>query len=240
MSTRKHTKFWTHRKMDWVDGYWNPEHPHREMIKGILQKHRPGSMLEVGCGAGANLFMAKRLYPELKIAGCDINADAIATAKSQFEVNKHLIGEYDASKQTEQYISPAEKILQDRFGKSEKHKNYDIEFKVGNVLAIPFNGDSYDLVLTDACLIYLGYGEIDRALREIRRVGFNKFMFVEFHSESVAKRLGLKLTGGYYAYNYKKILAEHHFKHIKIQKIPKRVWPGQPWQDFGFIITCVR
>lgn len=240
MSTKKHTKFWTNRKMDWVDGYWNPEHPHREMIKDILSKRRPGSMLEVGCGAGANLFAIKQMYPELKVAGCDINADAIETAKQQFKANAHLIPKYDRKVLYEYDKHPVDKMLQENFYKGDKHKNYEIEFKVGNVLNIPFHGDAYDLVLTDACLIYLGYKEIDRALREIRRVGFNKFMFVEFHSENPLKRLALKATGGYYAYNYKKILAEHHFKNVTFQKIPKEVWPGQPWIDFGYIITAVR
>ena len=201
MSLTKNDKYWKERCINWETHYWSPQHPHRDLIINALKGVRVKSVLEIGCGAGANLYRIKQAFPDTEISGCDINEDAIKTAK-------------------------------------EKLPGADL--KVGSIYELPFNGEFYDLVLTDAMLIYVGPDKIKRALREIRRVGYDKMMFVEFHSNSLIKRLGLKLTSRYYTYDYEKLLIENYFKHITINKIPREIWKGEPWTTFGYLITAVR
>ena len=238
MSTRQNEQYWIQRKIDWVYHYWSPEHSHRKVIIDILKDHPVKNVLEVGCGAGANLYNIKKEFSETRIAGCDISEDAIATANKIFsEITTEE--KSNAPIKYEEHPSRKEKRELGELHLSEPYVN-EIEFKVGSADAIPFNGDSFDLILTDAMLIYIGQDKIDRVFREIRRVGYNKFIFLEFHSTSFWKRLGLKMTSKYTAYDYGKLLEKYHFKHIRIMKMSKEMWAGEPWATYGNIITAIR
>ena len=124
----------------------------------------------------------------------------------------------------------------------EEHELREVELKVGNATALPFNGESYDLVLTHAMLMYIPPNKIDRALREIRRVGYNRMLFIELHSPKWFDRFAVWWDNrrSYYAYDYQQLLAKHHFKNIQIFKITKEMWPVHLWSNFGFVITCIR
>lgn len=103
-----------------------------------------------------------------------------------------------------------------------------------------FLGDkSSDVVLTDMSMIYLNRREMGNMLKEIKRVVRDRVIFVEFHHTSWLKRLKLKITTGYNAYNYKKLLAKHGFYDIIIKKFGTGDWPdGEPQKTFGNIIIC--
>jgi ubiquinone/menaquinone biosynthesis C-methylase UbiE len=92
--------------------------------------------------------------------------------------------------------------------------------------------------LTDACLIYVGKEKIKSVLKEIARITYDYVVFCEFHSTSWLERLGLKLTSGYNAHNYQKLLQSAGYFDIQIKKIPKATWPGMPWERFGYIISA--
>lgn len=239
-TTKKNENYWRHRKINWVKEYFSTwDHPHRQAIIKILKEHPVRSVLEVGCGAGENLYLIKKHFPEVKIAGCDISEDAIETAKQIFrEIPKTLSGTPAGIKYEENPIRKAQR----EFG--EIHLSTpnieDIEFKVGSADALPFHGDSFDLVLTDAMLIYIGPDKITRVLREIRRVTYNKMMFVEFHHKSFWKRLGLRMASRYYAYDYSKLLPKYNCKYVRIMKMSKELWSGEPWETYGSIITSIR
>ena len=67
-------------------------------------------------------------------------------------------------------------------------------------------------------------------------------IFVELHSVKWLDRFAVWIDNkcSYYAYDYEKLLAKHHFKNIQIFKITERQWPVHLWANFGFVITCVR
>lgn len=81
MKTKKNMDFWRERKIDWEQSYFNVDHPHRELILEALGTFRFGSVLEIGCGAGANLYRIQQKWPHVQLGGVDINPDAIATAR---------------------------------------------------------------------------------------------------------------------------------------------------------------
>lgn len=258
MSTKSNEKFWTTERkyypaegehtpeetaeINWIASYWNLEHPHRDLIVDIIRKNPVRSVLEIGCGCGANLYRIKKEFPEVRVAGCDINEDAIRTAQKQF--NKYYFkNDKILTPQREYEEHPQKAMLMELGGRFVKDiALQDVELRVGNADALPFHGESFDLVLTDALLIYIGPDKIIRVLREIRRVGYNKMIFVEFHSQNFWKRLRLRIAkrGKCYAYDYLKLLSDNHFKYIKLHKIPKEVWPGPDWEQLGYIITCIR
>ena len=78
--TSRHKRYWERRQIDWRQAYWNPEHPHREVIVRALKGVKFNSIIEVGCASGANLQKIKKAFPHVEIGGIDISSDAIKTA----------------------------------------------------------------------------------------------------------------------------------------------------------------
>jgi len=81
-STRRHTKYWTDRKIDWDKAYTaTANHPHRDVLMHLLSKLKFESLLELGCASGPNLLRINKLWPHVEIGGTDISKDAVATAQ---------------------------------------------------------------------------------------------------------------------------------------------------------------
>jgi len=59
---------------------FNIDIPHRKLLLDKIKELKPESILEVGCGAGSNLALIQKEFPNVKIAGLDINRFAIANA----------------------------------------------------------------------------------------------------------------------------------------------------------------
>lgn len=82
---KDYQKWWRDRKIDWKISYQDTfDHPHRTMISDILAKWKWFSLLEVGCGGGANLKHIVMRFPYKQIGGIDINKDAIELCKQTF------------------------------------------------------------------------------------------------------------------------------------------------------------
>jgi ubiquinone/menaquinone biosynthesis C-methylase UbiE len=97
---------------------------------------------------------------------------------------------------------------------------------------------SVDVILTDMALIYVDPLKINKYLREIRRVGRNYAIIVEFHSKYFWKRQLARLKG-YHVYNYRKRLEKLGFYDIMVQHIPESLWPGTDYNtEFRSIITA--
>lgn len=85
-NTQYWTKWWADRKIDWKVSYtdtWN--HPHRTLISWVLGKFPWVSLLEVGCGSGANIINIIKHHKGKQVGGIDVNPDAIKLAKETFE-----------------------------------------------------------------------------------------------------------------------------------------------------------
>jgi ubiquinone/menaquinone biosynthesis C-methylase UbiE len=95
-----------------------------------------------------------------------------------------------------------------------------------------------DVVLSDAHLIYVGPEKIDKVIKEMLRIGRNQILLCEFHSTNLWKKFLFRLRTGYNAYDYKKLLEKHGCFDIQIMKMPKEVWPGEPWENLGHYILA--
>ena len=85
-TTRHWKSYWKNRKINWKTSYsdtWN--HPHRYMICWVLKKFPWKSLIEIGCGSGANLIQIVLQFKNIQIGGVDINEDAIDLAKETFK-----------------------------------------------------------------------------------------------------------------------------------------------------------
>ena len=81
-TTKQWSHWWQVRQIDWKKEYqttWN--HPHRTMITRSLANINFLSLLEVGCGAGANLINIVKHLPGKQLGGIDINPEAIKEAQ---------------------------------------------------------------------------------------------------------------------------------------------------------------
>lgn len=81
-------KVWRNRSgEDWVAGYWNDSRSSRrdsliEALRGYFDA--PTSVLDIGCNAAPTLRRIAAEFPECRLAGFDINAEAIAWARQRF------------------------------------------------------------------------------------------------------------------------------------------------------------
>jgi 2-polyprenyl-3-methyl-5-hydroxy-6-metoxy-1,4-benzoquinol methylase len=57
---------------------YGPSHRiHRDILLEMLEQLRFGTLLEVGCGNGMNLFAIRQAFPAVKLAGTDISGEAL-------------------------------------------------------------------------------------------------------------------------------------------------------------------
>lgn len=75
---------WYYNTDNWITDYRaSVEHPHRKLIINALQGLVPfESLLEGGCNCGPNLRLIKQKFPTVKLAGVDINENAVREAQN--------------------------------------------------------------------------------------------------------------------------------------------------------------
>lgn len=60
-------------------------HPGRRVLVQRLSAHAPESVLEIGCGMGANLYLLAKEFPMVKLYGIDISSKAVKEGRKWFE-----------------------------------------------------------------------------------------------------------------------------------------------------------
>ena len=181
LDERATEEWWRTRKIDWVEAYWTPEHCHRGQLMDVLNALEFDSVLELGCGAGANLSNLKDKY----IAGIDINVDAIDTAKRMLPHGM---------------------------------------FKVGMAEDLDYPDKVIDLILTDACLIYVPPEKIKATVKEMLRVARKYIVCCEWDNDK-------NIFDGHWVYSYSKLFRDYEIKKTKIEN-----WAGG-WAKYGQIIV---
>ncbi|HUV45620.1 MAG TPA: class I SAM-dependent methyltransferase [Dehalococcoidia bacterium] len=106
-----------------------------------------------------------------------------------------------------------------------------------------FQDKSFDVVFTDAVLIYIGRDKIQRTIKEMVRVARNGLILVERHcfEPSNKDRDGLGIRYGIlWQRDYVALLKQFVPKQqIRITKITEDIWPKDPqWQEAGAIIEA--
>ncbi|NQE46622.1 Trans-aconitate 2-methyltransferase [ANME-1 cluster archaeon GoMg2] len=106
-----------------------------------------------------------------------------------------------------------------------------------------FQDKSFDVVFTDAVLIYMGPDKIKEVMKEMVRIARHALILVEWHSfePDHTDPYGL---GVFHSGNWKRdyVALLKHFipgEEIYVTKITGDIWPDKNWQDVGAVIEVV-
>jgi len=129
-TTNKWKNWWINRKLDWKVSYLdNWDHPHRYLISALLSRLQWISLIEIGCGAGANLMNIIKNLPGKQVGGVDVNSEAIALAEKTF---KHGVFKVGSAEDIMMSDKSTDVVLSDMcliYVGSKKIKKYLLEMK---------------------------------------------------------------------------------------------------------------
>ena len=112
----------------------------------------------------------------------------------------------------------------------------DVDLRVGNMIELPWNDKSFDILLADASLMYISPEDIDKMMKEIDRVTKKGVVIIDRFNESLNGEVG----GYVWARNYPRLLEIMGFK-VTVKKITEELWPdSKNWQLYGVIVTAKR
>ena len=98
--------------------------------------------------------------------------------------------------------------------------------------------EKYDIAFTYATLIYLTDEEAERAIENMLRVA-NKVIVIELHSErSNNWDEGLGRVGNRNSRNYIELFKKLG-KEVEMTRIPKEVWAGTSYHNYGYVIKTI-
>lgn len=101
-----------------------------------------------------------------------------------------------------------------------------------------FADKEFDVVLTDACLIYIGPDKIRKVLADIARIAKKGIVMAEWNIPEGKQEI-YEPHIGVWRRNYRYLLEELFLKEkISIIKTPAEFWPDTNWQRFGYIIEA--
>lgn len=95
-TTEDHKRYWKDRKINWDDAYLKTwDHPHRFLISDVLSRLNWISLMELGCGAGANIKNILSRLRGKQVGGVDINPEAIELCDKTFKGGVFKVGSSD-------------------------------------------------------------------------------------------------------------------------------------------------
>lgn len=208
-TTNRHLKYWKERKIDWEKSYLTGIDPETNQP---MWNHPHRSFL---------VAVLKNIpFISLWEVGCGAGANLVKFVKEL--PNK----QYGGSDPSPDAIAVAQRTLTNGLFHVESGEN------------MLMSDNSVDVILSDACLIYVSPLKIRKYIREMKRIARNHIVLCEFHSHSWLDRWLFRLKRGYNAYNYRKLLESEGFYNIQLYKIPPEFWPGEPWRTWGYVITA--
>lgn len=99
-----------------------------------------------------------------------------------------------------------------------------------------FEDKSFDIVFTDAVLIYIGPDKIKEVMKGMLRIARKALLLFEWHSFGrKSKPSGIYV--GHWTRDYVALLKEFvPERNIRIIKMPAEIWPDKNWQKYGAVI----
>ena len=102
-----------------------------------------------------------------------------------------------------------------------------------------FKDRSFDVVFTDAVLIYIGPDKIKKVIAEMLRVSRQALILLEWHSSNF-KSNPLGVYVGHWMRDYVALLEEFVPENkIKVIKMSEELWPDKNWQRLGGVIEVI-
>jgi hypothetical protein len=100
-----------------------------------------------------------------------------------------------------------------------------------------FDDRTFDIVFTDATMMYIGPDKIRRLLREMKRVACKAILMNEWHLERATSANPSLWYDLHWVHNYR-LLLEGLVPPDKISviKLPKQLWGAGGWEEYGSLI----
>jgi ubiquinone/menaquinone biosynthesis C-methylase UbiE len=198
-------------------------------LKQIWRKKKISDFLDIS-HPHRNFLIKKisKFYPFSNVLeiGCGFGPNLYLLAKKFPKVN--LVG-IDINNGA---IEKGKKLFE-----KEKIKNVKLFVKEAKDLNF-FKEKSFDIVFTDAVLMYLGPDEIERVIREMIKIAKKALILVEWHIPNLKKDV-FDPHIGVWKRDYFNLLKEYFPKErILLEKIPKNSWPDENWQKYGWVIEA--
>lgn len=120
---------------------------------------------------------------------------------------------------------------------------FNAELRVGSARAMgEFPDRSFDLVFTDAVLIYVAPDKIEEVIREMLRISRKALVLLEWHLER--KEEDPSGSGiyhkGCWKRNYVNLLSRFIPRdRVRAAKLPQQAWPEKNWRELGYIIEAL-
>ena len=109
------------------------------------------------------------------------------------------------------------------------------DVKVGNVLSLPFEDHTFDVVLADAVLMYVDANNIEMALSEMMRVCKKRLILIEWKSDKIEG----EIKNFHWARDYVSLLRQVGWKGtIQSQELTEENWSTKTWSNNGICIVA--
>jgi len=205
LGTRINSWYWRFRHFidpQWAQSYLSEgslHHPHRKFLIDIILKYRPiGSLLEIGCASGPNLFLLSKELSGARLEGIDISKSAINVGA--------------------------------QFFREREIENVVLKQGGFNTLS-QIESKSFDIVISDASLIYATPQQVNNVLREMIRIANKKIILMEQNTG------GPSFYDMHWIHNYKKELSRLGINEALFSEIPSYFWNGnEKWKKYGCVI----
>jgi len=105
-----------------------------------------------------------------------------------------------------------------------------------------FIDKSFDIVFTNALLIYIAPDKINKVIGEMFRIARRALVLTEWHYENATEDpYGLGIYHfGHWKRNYINLLEQFIPRNkIHVTKIPEEIWPVKEWKELGYIIEAI-
>ena len=110
-----------------------------------------------------------------------------------------------------------------------------VNWTQGDLINIPANDQSVDVLLTDAVLMYVPDTDIEHVMDEIARVAKKAVILLEWGGETTKG----KVEDYHWCRNYAKLLTERGFT-VDARKLTKEEWDTKTWLKHGMLYIARR
>ncbi len=208
----KYAAIFAKKGSDWVEQNWNSrDQPHRSFFVERIATFSPiSSILEIGCGAGPNLYLLGKRFPHTMIRGIDVNP--LAVQKGNNWLAQEGISNVKLS------VGRAEELGEFR------DNSFDVVFTYSSLIRVS-RDKIYGAVkemtrIAHKGLILVEWHDCDQRLND--RLGLGGFI------------------GGIWVRDYVALLKQFvPEEQIRVTKITENIWPDGGWVKYGALIEVI-
>jgi SAM-dependent methyltransferase len=149
--------------------------------------------------------------------------------------NLHVLREFISSENIFPLELNKERVL------ATKESLPDLPYSLGDILSLPYQDKSIDVVFTSAVLLYLNSSDVQKALLEMMRVARKRVVILEQECSGDDQELSGGVVGGtYWVRDYQKLLRDlSPTSTISPVNIKNPRWPIESWETMGLVLDVL-